>query len=63
MGQTTYIKSAARPLSAEKVAQSFNLHLDVPLLVFIIALLVFGLLMVYSASWKSAQMDGEADNF
>ncbi len=61
MGQTAFIKSPARPLSAAKVTRSFDLHLDVPLLLFVVAILVIGLLMVYSASWKSAQGDGEPD--
>lgn len=66
MGQTAFIKSPARPFtttSSSKVARSFNLSLDVPLVVFVVALLVFGLLMVYSASWKSAQGANESDTY
>jgi cell division protein FtsW len=61
MGQTTFVKSPARPFSAERVARSFDLHLDLPLVLLVIAIVVFGLLMVYSTSWKSAQIDGEPD--
>jgi len=63
MGQTAFVKSPARPLSAAKVARSFDLHLDVPLVLFVVAILVVGLLMVYSSSWKSAQAGGEADTY
>ena len=63
MGQTAFVKSPTRPLTAERITHSFRLNLDVPLTALIIALLVVGLMMVYSASWKSAQGAGEADSF
>jgi cell division protein FtsW len=63
MGQTAFVKSPTRPFSAARVARSFDLHLDVPLMLFVIAILVFGLLMVYSSSWKTAQGDGDPDTY
>jgi cell division protein FtsW len=42
----------ARPAAGRKVARrSVRLGIDVPLLLIVITLLIFGLLMVYSASW------------
>ncbi len=64
MGQTTFIKSPSRPfVTAEKVVPSFQLHLDVPLMLLVLTLVVFGMLMVYSASWKSAQGAGQVDSY
>jgi cell division protein FtsW len=51
MGMQTYVKPGTRPPTYSKNA--FNiLDLDLPLLVSVIVLVVFGLLMVYSASWN-----------
>lgn len=55
MGQTAFVKSPSRPLTVEKTTRSFRLHLDVPLALFTLSLLVIGLMMVYSASWLSAK--------
>lgn len=45
-------RSMARPAAGRKVARrSVRLGIDVPLLLIVITLLIFGLLMVYSASW------------
>ena len=63
MGQTAFVKSPTRPITAERIMHSFRLNLDVPLTALVIALLVVGLMMVYSASWKSAQGGGEADSY
>lgn len=63
MGQTTFIKSASRPFTAEKAARSFQLHLDVPLLLIVVALSVFGLLMVYSTTWQYAQRLNQASGY
>jgi len=47
----TYVKPGTRPSNAAK--NGFNiLDLDLPLLVSVFVLVVFGLLMVYSASWN-----------
>ncbi len=63
MGQTAYVKTPARTYSTVKVAKSFQLHLDVPLMLFVIALVVVGLMMVYSTSWKSAQTLSKPDTY
>lgn len=63
MGQTAFVKSPARPFTAERITRSLHLNLDIPLTALVIALLVIGLMMVYSASWKSAQGAGEADSY
>lgn len=50
MGQSTFI---TRPISPVKQKpHSLRLGFDVPMLIVVVCLLVFGLLMVYSASWK-----------
>ncbi len=54
MGQTAFVKSPTRPLVAGKLIRPFSLHLDLPLVVTVLVLIVIGLMMVYSASWKSA---------
>jgi cell division protein FtsW len=61
MGQTAFVKSPARPFTAVKVTRAFRLILDVPLTLFVIALAVIGLLMVYSTSWGNAQIQGLPD--
>jgi cell division protein FtsW len=64
MGQTTYIKSSSRPFTTEKkAARSFQLHLDVPLMLIVVALTVVGLLMVYSTTWQYAQRLGQSSSF
>ncbi len=53
MGESTYVKTTSR-ISAQptKGPKPLKLHIDVPLLLVVIALVIFGLLMVYSASWN-----------
>jgi cell division protein FtsW len=63
MGQTTFVKSTNRPITAGRLMSAFKLHLDVPLTIFTLALIVFGLLMVYSSSWKDAQSQGELESY
>ncbi len=63
MGQTAFVKSPTRPFVAAKATRSFQLSLDVPLMLFVIALVAFGLLMVYSTSWKSAQGLNKPDTY
>jgi len=63
MGQTAFVKSPTRPFVAAKVTRSFQLNLDVPLMLFVIALVAIGLLMVYSTSWKSAQSLNQPDTY
>ncbi len=50
MGQPTYVRPRTTPRGAAK-RNSVQLGIDVPLLLISITLVVFGLLMVYSASW------------
>ena len=49
MGESTYV----RPLQSDHPGEPhpLKLHLDVPLVLAVVALVLFGLLMVYSASW------------
>ena len=49
MGERTFVNQA-RPLNSNSVRRSLRLRLDVPLLLIVITLLVFGLMMVLSAS-------------
>lgn len=49
MGESTFVNQA-QPLKTDVKRHSLHLRLDVPMLLVIITLLVFGLLMVYSAS-------------
>ena len=63
MGQTAFVKSPTRPFVAAKVTRSFQFNLDVPLTLFVIALVAIGLLMVYSTSWKSAQSLNQPDTY
>jgi len=52
MGETTYIKSSSKMNTQPRGPRPLKLHIDVPLLLVVIALVIFGLLMVYSASWN-----------
>ena len=53
MGESTYIKTTSRiSTQPTKGPKPLKLHVDVPLLLVVIALVIFGLLMVYSASWN-----------
>ena len=45
----TNLSGMARPAAAPR--RPVRLHVDVPLVLVIITLLIFGMLMVYSASW------------
>ncbi|NPV57211.1 MAG: FtsW/RodA/SpoVE family cell cycle protein [Anaerolineae bacterium] len=49
MGESTYV----RPLRTDRSGQPhpLKLHMDVPLVLAVVTLVLFGLLMVYSASW------------
>ncbi len=58
----TYVKPGTRPSNYSK--NGFNiLDLDLPLLVAVIVLVVFGLLMVYSASWNYSLRSDEPVSF
>jgi cell division protein FtsW len=51
MGEPTAVNSNEKFSRQAKAVKSLRLGLDVPLLLAVISLMVFGLLMVYSASW------------
>lgn len=53
MGEQTFVNTH-RPIQAAQQPRSTRLHMDVPLLLAVFCLVVFGLLMVYSASWNYA---------
>ena len=56
MGESSFL-NAARP-AGKPLQRPLRLQIDIPLLLIVLMLLVFGLLMVYSASWDfSRSMD------
>jgi cell division protein FtsW len=59
MGEGTYVTKATK---TDK-SRSIKLPFDVPLLLIVIVLLVFGLLMVYSASWDFSILMGEGPTY
>ena len=48
MGEGTFV---SKPNTRSGKSHSLNLPFDVPLLLIVVVILIFGLLMVYSASW------------
>jgi cell division protein FtsW len=61
MGERTYVKTNV-PFNA-KAQRSLHVRFDLPLLLTVITLTLFGLLMVYSASWKFSIDMGEAPTY
>jgi cell division protein FtsW len=59
MGDGTYVTKAAKSGNTRTIKLPF----DVPLLLIVIVLLVFGLLMVYSASWDFSILMGEGPTY
>ncbi len=59
MGEGTYVTRSSK----SGTTRSINLPFDVPLLLIVIVLLVFGLLMVYSASWDFSMLMGEGPTY
>ena len=53
MGTATFVKSTT-PKGAVTGTSNIKLHVDVPLLLIVLALLAYGLVMLYSASWDFA---------
>jgi cell division protein FtsW len=53
MGTATFVKSTT-PKGAVSGTSNIKLHVDVPLLLIVLALLAYGLVMLYSASWDFA---------
>jgi len=60
MGEGTYVNQSKPKMGN---ARSLRLPFDVPMLLIVIVLLVFGLLMVYSASWDFSIAMGEAPTY
>lgn len=60
MGEGTYV---TKQNTTSKKAPSFRLGFDVPFLLIVIVLLVFGLLMVYSASWDFSIAMGQGPTY
>jgi len=61
MGPTTFVKPAAA-VKPTQIRRSLRLGYDVSMLLAVACLLVFGLLMVYSASWNVVLRRGDAAN-
>jgi cell division protein FtsW len=59
MGEGTFVTKANK----NGKSRSIRLPFDVPLLLIVIVLLVFGLLMVYSASWDFSILMGEGPTY
>jgi cell division protein FtsW len=59
MGEGTYVTKATK----SGKSRSIKLPFDVPLLLIVIVLLVFGLLMVYSASWDFSILMGQGPTY
>lgn len=60
MGERTYV---TKPNTSMRKTQSLHLPFDVPMLLIVVVLLVFGLLMLYSASWDFSILMGEAPTY
>ncbi len=61
MGEGTFVKEANPVTNA--IQRPIRLRIDIPLLLAVITLLVFGLLMVYSASWDYSRSLGQAPTY
>jgi cell division protein FtsW len=59
MGEGTYVTNTNR----SSKSRSISLQIDVPMLLIVIVMLVFGLLMVYSASWDFSILMGEGPTY
>ena len=60
MGEQTYVNQTKPKMGNSR---SIRLPFDVPMLLIVIVLLVFGLLMVYSASWDFSIFMGEEPTY
>jgi len=60
MGEGTFVNKQS---GKTKRSPSFQLPFDVPLLLTVVVLLIFGLLMVYSASWDFSLVMGEGPTY
>lgn len=59
MGERTFVTESNKPNQSHSIKVPF----DVPMLIIVIVLLVFGLLMVYSASWDFSMYRGEKPTY
>lgn len=55
--------NAAKPAASKPAQRPLRLSIDVPLLLVVLTLLVFGLLMVYSASWDFSLSMNQSPNY
>jgi cell division protein FtsW len=62
MGEGSFV-NAAKPAPAVRSQHPLLMSIDVPLLLTIITLVVFGLLMVYSASWDYSMSLGQSPTY
>jgi len=62
MGEGSFL-NAAKPAPTSTTQRPLRLSIDVPLLLVVITLLVFGLLMVYSASWDFSLLMGQEPTY
>ena len=62
MGERTFVNSAKQS-PHKKTGHQLRLPFDMPLLLILIVLLVFGLLMVYSASWDASLLMEEEPTY
>ncbi|MDY6866615.1 MAG: FtsW/RodA/SpoVE family cell cycle protein [Chloroflexota bacterium] len=60
MGERTFLTKAK---SKSRKSQSLRLPIDVPMLLIVILLVIFGLLMVYSASWDFSILMGRKPTY
>jgi cell division protein FtsW len=60
MGEGTFV---TRRIAKSNKSRSLRLPFDVPMLLIVIVLVVFGLLMVYSASWDLSILMGESPTY
>jgi len=63
MGQSTFVNSTFPTTKAAATPRSLRLKLDVPLLLITLALLVIGMLFVFSASWQYASLRDEPTTY
>jgi cell division protein FtsW len=56
MGATTFVKATTPKVATTR--HPFKLHIDVSLLIIVLALITFGLVMLFSASWDASVTNG-----
>ena len=63
MGQSAFVNSPFPASAAVKAPRSLRLKFDVPLLLITIALIVIGMLFVFSASWQYASLRNQPSTY